>query len=270
MSDGEWRDLTSDTQDIWNKNARFWDDRMGDEGNDFHSLLIRPAAERLLDIKADETVLDVACGNGIFSRRLAQLGAQVVAIDFSETLIDLAKARSKENSERITYQVMDANDGDQLLSLGAGRFDAAVSNMALMDMATITPLLESLSRLLKPKGRFVFSFSHPCFLPPGMTRVIEEDDREGEIVTRYSIKVSEYITPTAHKGLAIFGQPAAQYYFHRPLSLLFKECFKVGFVLDGLEEPVFELGTGSSRASSWENYKEIPPALVVRMRLLQK
>lgn len=270
MSNEEWRDLGPEVQDVWNRNARFWDDRMGDEGNDFHSLLIRPAAEQLLEIKADETVLDVACGNGIFSRHLAQLGAQVVAIDFSETLIDLAKARTGKNSDRITYQVMDATDGDQLLSLGAGRFDAAVSNMALMDMATITPLLESLSRLLKPKGRFVFSLSHPCFLTPGMTRVIEEDDREGEIVTRYSIKVSDYITPTAHKGLAIVGQPAAQYYFHRPFSLLFKECFKVGFVLDGLEEPVFELATDSSRASSWENYKGIPPALILRMRLKGK
>ena len=46
---------------------------------------------------------------------------------------------------------MDATDAAQLLALGAGRFDAAVCNMALMDMTTIDPLLRALPRLLKSK-----------------------------------------------------------------------------------------------------------------------
>jgi SAM-dependent methyltransferase len=142
--------------------------------------------------------------------------------------------------------------------------------MALMDMATISPLLRSLSHLLKPGGSFVFSVIHPCFQPPGMTKVAEEDDREGQIATRYAVKVSSYITPAAFKGLGVIGQPLPQYYFHRPLSLLFKECFQAGFILDGLEEPVFDLETDVRRALSWANFKEIPPALVVRMRLYKR
>ena len=267
MNRSEWPGLAAESADIWNRNAACWDTRMGDAGNDTHNLLIRPATESLLGIRPGDTVLDIACGNGNFSRRLAELGATVVAFDFSEALIDRARARTTEHAERITYEVIDAGEKDQLVGLGENRFDAAVSNMALMDMAAIAPLLESLVRMLKPGGRFVFSVGHPCFQAPGMTKVLEQREADGEIVTNLGIKVSTYITPTAHKGLAIIGQPAPQHYFHRPLSVLLGECFRVGFVLDGLEEPVFGSEVEANRPTSWAAYPEIPPVLVARMRL---
>ncbi|HYN87060.1 MAG TPA: class I SAM-dependent methyltransferase [Ardenticatenaceae bacterium] len=267
MSDGRWADLTGETRDIWEQNASFWDDYVG-EGNQFHRLLVAPATERLLAIRPDEVVLDIACGNGSFSRRLAELGAQVVAFDFSATFIERARARTIEYAERIEYRVADATDREQLLALGARRFDAAVSNMALMDMPTIDPLLAALSQLLKPGGRFVFSVMHPCFNSYRTIKVVEEDDRDGQLVTNYTVKVSAYSTPTAFKGLGIIGQPAPHYYFHRPISLLLNSAFGAGFVLDGIEEPVFGSDANPSRPFSWSNYKEIPPALVVRLRLL--
>ena len=46
-------------------------------------------------------------------------------------------------------------------------------------------------------------------------------------------------------------------------------CFSAGFVLDGLEEPVFDDAEESARPLSWTNYKEIPPVLVARLRLAQ-
>ena len=48
---------------------------MGDEGNDFQRLLVWEPTERMLDIRQGELVLDVASGNGNFSRRLAARGA---------------------------------------------------------------------------------------------------------------------------------------------------------------------------------------------------
>jgi 2-polyprenyl-3-methyl-5-hydroxy-6-metoxy-1,4-benzoquinol methylase len=61
---------------------------MAEDGNDFHLMLVRPGTESLLSINPGERVLDVACDNGIFSRRLARLGAHVTAIDVSPTLIE--------------------------------------------------------------------------------------------------------------------------------------------------------------------------------------
>jgi len=261
--------LNRETQQIWDANARFWDARFG-EGNNFQRLLIGPATERLLALRPGELVLDAACGNGAFSRRIAELGAQVVAFDFSEQFLELARARTAERPDlagRIEYHQIDATDRAQLLALGSGRFDAAVCTMAVMDMAEIDPLLSAASQLLKPGGRFVFSVTHPCFSTTTMRKVVEEEDRGGELVTTYAVKISRYISPTTAKGLGMIGQPLPQLYFDRPLSLILGACFAAGFFLDGLEEPVFPEGADANRPFSWENFREIPAVLVARLIL---
>jgi 2-polyprenyl-3-methyl-5-hydroxy-6-metoxy-1,4-benzoquinol methylase len=258
--------LNQEARTIWNQNAAFWDERMGD-GNAFQRQLVGPATERLLDLHPGEQVLEIACGNGVFARRLAQLGAQVLASDFSEGMLERARARTTEHADRIEYRLLDATDEAQLLSLGQRRFDAAVCNMALMDMAAMEPLLSALARLLKVGGRFVFSVTHPCFNTTGCARMVEEIDRDGELITTYSVKVSRYRGLTQARGQGIIGQPTPQYYFERTLSALFTACFRAGFVLDGLEEPAFEQ-PGRERAIDWANYHEIPPVLAARLRLL--
>nr|WP_309098725.1 class I SAM-dependent methyltransferase [Fredinandcohnia onubensis] len=78
----EWKDLIKDSKARWEENAEHWDDYMGDESNRYHRELIRPNTEKLLNVKEGQTILDIACGNGNFSRRLAELGADVVAFDY--------------------------------------------------------------------------------------------------------------------------------------------------------------------------------------------
>jgi len=266
MPDPSSADLAAESRDIWNRNAAFWDDYMG-EGNDFYRLLIAPTAERLLDLRASETVLDIACGNGNFSRRMADLGARVVACDFSPVFVERARARSVSYGERIAYHVIDVTDEQQLLALAERPFDAAVCNMALMDMAQIDPLFSALRKLLRPGGRFVLPVMHPCFNSLGALKSVEEEDREGHIVARYAIKVWRYITPSVGKGLGIIGQPVPQFYFHRPLSVLLGSAFRAGFALDALEEPTFPVEAQGQRALSWENFREMPPVLAARLRL---
>jgi SAM-dependent methyltransferase len=266
MSIDDTTALNQEVRSIWNQNAPFWDEQTG-EGNQFHRELVGPVAERLLDLEPDELVLEIACGNGAFARQMARLGARVVATDFSEVFVERARARSTEHADRIEYHVIDATDEAQLASLGERRFDAAVTNMAIQDMAAIQPLASALGRLLKRGGRFVFTLSHPCFNTTGCKMVVEQEDREGEVITVYSIKVSEYLGLQPRKGLGIVGQPEPHYYFDRPLHALFLPFFKTGFMIDGLEEPAFRREGEAQRPISWMNYREIPPVLAVRMRL---
>lgn len=58
----------------------------------FVNVLCWPSLASLLDLQPDQHILDIACGNGLTSRRLATLGAQVTAFDFSANLIERAKA----------------------------------------------------------------------------------------------------------------------------------------------------------------------------------
>ena len=244
---------------VWNANAAFWDHRMGQDGNDYQRLLVGPAQERLLQLQPGETALDVACGNGLFSRRMADLGCSVVACDVAARIIEFARARSSGYAGRIEYLVRDATDENALLALGVGRFDAAVCSMAMMDMPEIRPLLSALARLIKPEGRVVFSVLHPCFNRNSVVRV-SETGPEGR--THHFLKVpASYATPAVAKGVAIVGQPELQPCFDRPLSLLLGTCFEAGFVVDGLEEPVFP---PEHDHALWT---ELPPILAVRLRL---
>ena len=88
----DFPEYTGENRRLWNANARWWDDRIGD-GNDFQMLLIEPATERLLRVSSGDVILDVACGAGRFGRRMAQLGARVVAFDSSTEFIARARER---------------------------------------------------------------------------------------------------------------------------------------------------------------------------------
>jgi SAM-dependent methyltransferase len=236
------------------------------EGNLTHQHLVSPTMERLLDVSPGEQILEIACGNGQFARRLAGLGARVVATDFSEGMLAHARARSREFEGRIEYRQLDATDRHALRGLGPRRFGAVVCPMALMDMAEIEPLASELPDLFAEGGRFVFSVTHPCFNGTGMRRVVEDEDDEGTMVERAGVFVYRYMTPTTTKGLAMIGQPAPQFYFDRPLSELLRPFLERGLVLDALEEPPFPPGLPTTRPMSWISFPEIPSILVGRFR----
>ena len=254
------------SREAWDANAEHWDTRMGDEGNDFFNVLCWPILASFLDVQPGQHVLDVACGNGLTSRRLAALGANVTAFDFSAKLIERAKARPNLQS-LISYQILDATDEQALLTLGERQFDSALSNMALFDMPEIEPLFRALPRLLRTNGIFVFSLMHPAFNNPSATLLAEEWD-DGQIQTRYAVKVPRYINQFQSQGLALRNQPKPQLYFHRPIRDYMNIAFQNGFVLDGFEERAFPPEHPQFAPLGWGGkFSEIPPALIARLRL---
>jgi len=258
------------SRSAWEANAEVWDAHMGDEGNDFFQILQWPVIVSFLDPKPAHRILDIACGNGLTSRKLAEFGPSVVAFDFSTELIGLAKSRPNPDG-RITYQTLDATDESVLLeTLSPNRpFDSALCNMALFDMAEVEPLFRVLKRLLKPGGIFVFSLMHPAFNNSSSVHVAEEMDDEGEFKTVYSVKVSRYMTPNHVYGAALRNQPKPQLYFDRPLQSYLNTGFENGFVLDGFEERAFPPEHPVSHPLSWGGqFSEIPPVLIARMRLV--
>lgn len=259
--------LNRETLEAWDANAQIWDERMGDQGNEFFNLLCWPALESFLGELSACHVLDIACGNGLTTRKLVERGALVTAFDFSPNLIDLAKRRTAQYEGQITYHVVDASSEEQLSGLGRQQFDVALSNMALFDIADIEPLFRTLPKLLKPGGAFVFSITHPAFNNSSAMHMVEEFDN-GEIHTLYSVKVSRYMTPSQQRGLALRNQPKPQVYFDRPLQYYMNLGFENGFVLDGFAERAFPPESAQSHPLSWGGkFSEIPAALVLRMRL---
>jgi SAM-dependent methyltransferase len=115
-----------------------------------HGAFVPALGEPVLDLLAPqpgERILDLGCGNGILTARIAERGARVVGIDASSELVAAARARGIE-----------ANLGDACALDFDGAFDAVFSDAALHWMPVIDAVLRGVHRALVPGGRFVGEF----------------------------------------------------------------------------------------------------------------
>lgn len=266
----DFPDHNAESLKAWETNAEFWDAVQGDEGNYWQRTLVFPTTLELLD-PLPATLLEIACGNGNFARQAAALGVAVTATDGSQRLIDIARERSQAGN--LDWMQLDATDRSELATLAGARgapFDAAVCNMAIMDIAEITPLFDMLPLTLAERAPFVFSVLHPAFnLGPDVRLFVERHETpDGRLVTESGVRITGYLDTGVQHGIASVGQPAQQPYFHRSLTELFTTAFDRGWVLDGIREPSFrDQGDPDSESRlSWDDLPDIPPILVARLR----
>ncbi|WP_281616157.1 class I SAM-dependent methyltransferase [Flammeovirga sp. SubArs3] len=241
------KNVNQENKEIWNTNADKWDKAMGEFGNDWHLQLIAPETERLLSLSEGQFLLDAGCGNGIFSRRMANKGVKVTAFDFSETNITLSK---KYNNDHIDYQVLDMTSEADLMQLLQKKYDGIVSNMVFMDVPEVETFFSKINALMKDDGHFVFSIQHPCFNSEFM-EITDQDD----------ILMKGYIDVSTSKGKAVSEQKEEQFYFHRPISYYINLGAKNGLVVDACIEPTFEKEKGGP-------FAKFPPIIIISMRKL--
>lgn len=111
-------------------------------------------ALRLAGVRADERVIDVAAGPGTLTLVAANLGARVVAIDFSPPMLD--QLRQHVVTARVATVMAAVMDG-QSLALPEVTFDAAYSMFGLIFFSDQAAGLRELRRVLRPDGRVVVS-----------------------------------------------------------------------------------------------------------------
>jgi ubiquinone/menaquinone biosynthesis C-methylase UbiE len=106
-------------------------------------------------------VLDLACGEGYYTRQLKQRGAaRAVGVDLSTGMIDLARRQESNEPLGIVYHVGDAKQ----IRLGE-RFDVVVAGYLLNYAATREELLamcRTIADSLKPGCRFVSVNNNPA------------------------------------------------------------------------------------------------------------
>lgn len=137
--------MTSDPTDRADENEWDADDYDGD-----HSFVYEYGEDvvDLLDPDPGERILDLGCGTGHLTDRIADRGADVVGVDSSAEMIETARSRYPDR----TFVRADARTFDL-----DGPFDAAFSNAMLhwVDDADQDDVLEGVRRALRPGGRFV-------------------------------------------------------------------------------------------------------------------
>ena len=123
--------------------AQTWDPEGYARNARFVSDLGAPVVE-LLAPRAGERVLDLGCGDGVLTAKLAAMGCVVVGVDGSAAQVEATKKLGVEaytaDGERLNFD---------------NEFDAVFSNAALHWMRNPDAVIDGVWRALRPGGRFV-------------------------------------------------------------------------------------------------------------------
>ncbi|WP_370935237.1 class I SAM-dependent methyltransferase [Amycolatopsis sp. cg13] len=193
--------------------------------------LVNPVLLRLLGDVRGRRVLDAGCGNGYFSRMLAERGASVTGVEPAGSLISFAREKSAAD---ISYLQADLAHLPELEP-----FDAVVCSMVLMAIPDWKPAMRACVEALRPGGLYVFAIVHPAFEELFGTWREHGEYRRKEYLAEYEIA----------------GRDASD--FHRPLSAYLNEVAALGCRVREVVEP------GLDPAHGIEAYVRMPNFLIV-------
>ena len=157
---------------LWDQASRWYDSLVGMSGSDYHQTIVIPGVFKMLELKPGRRILDLACGQGVFSRFLLGKKMKPEGLDSSEELLRMARSRSAKS---ILYHL--GNAGDSKL-LDGRQFDGIACLLAVQNMEEIEPVFRNVARWLKPGGKFVMVLTHPCFRIPRQTHWGWDEDKK--------------------------------------------------------------------------------------------
>jgi SAM-dependent methyltransferase len=169
----------------------------------------RPACLRLLGDVTGRKVLDVACGPGLYASELVARGAEVIGVDQSPRMVELARERVPDGEFRL-HDIRDPLD-----FLPDTSVDAVLFALAWEYVDDRVAAFREMRRVLRPDGALVLSRMHPTsdWLRLGGSyfdvRVVEEVWRK-----------------TWHLR-----------YWLAPLERTCEELFEAGFLIERVHEP---------------------------------
>jgi SAM-dependent methyltransferase len=145
-------------EELKQKQSAMWGsapfERIAEELADIHDALVDA-----VDPQPGEAVLDVACGTGGVTERIARRGARVTGIDFAPPLVATARRRAEDAGLDIHYDVGDA----EALPYEEASFDVVVSAFGHMFAPDHRAAASELVRVCRPGGRLGLA----CWTPEG-------------------------------------------------------------------------------------------------------
>ncbi len=200
----------------------------------------RPAVQAVLGDVHGLDVLDAGCAAGEHAAWLAEHGARVTAIDASEAMLRLARARAA------AARVLRA-DLDEPLPLANAAFDVVLSSLTLHYLADWSRPLREFARVLRAGGRLVVSTHHP-------------------LMTAYDVPDYFAVALVEEEWTGFAERPVPIRFYHRPLERIVGDVIAAGFTLSRVHEPRPVPGSEAREPALAQRFRTRPGFLIVDAR----
>lgn len=211
-------------------NVAKWYDELIEGSENYQKDLILPNLIRLMNINKDDNILDVACGQGFFVREFSKISKNVIGIDISKELVNIAKEYSINNEK---YLVSPSHN---LSFLESDSIDKISIILAIQNIEKVSETFKECYSLLKDGSKLYLVLNHPAFRIPKKSDWGFDDKKK----IQYR-KIEQYMSEQMIKIDMNPGEkdPKKKEYtfsFHRPLQYYFKIFNDYGFRVTKLEE----------------------------------
>lgn len=185
------------------------------ESNSHNAYYERPAMFSILSNLKFNRVLDAGCAGGIYAEWLLNRGADVVAIDINQKMVEFTKQRI--NNRGRVYQ---ADLNQPLTFLDDNSCDLIVSSLTLHYLSDWTKVFREFNRILLPKGLLLFSTHHPF-----LDYLLFE-------------KTNYFAQELIEDEWQSFGdKPVKVRFYRRPLNSMIDSLTNADFALENIIEP---------------------------------
>jgi malonyl-CoA O-methyltransferase len=142
-------------------------------------------------------VADLGCGTGRQTLKMAEHGAEVTGIDFSEGMLRQARAKTAAHKVRFIK-----HDLETELPFEAAAFDRVVSCLALDHVKNLGRLFAEMKQICRPEGRIVISVMHPAMMLRGVEAHFHDPETGQEIQpSSAGHQISGYVVAANQAGL---------------------------------------------------------------------
>jgi ubiquinone/menaquinone biosynthesis C-methylase UbiE len=256
---------TASTPTSWGKVASWYDKHLEEGGDTYHEKVVHPNLIRMLEDVKGKHVLDLACGQGIFSRTLADKGAFILGVDISKELIAIAEKKNVAHKFKAHYFATPSHD---LFMVKDKTQDILVCVLAIQNIEKLSDTVKEIARVVKDDGQAFIVLNHPSFRNPTHTHwgYDENEDKQYR-------RVEEYMSESKIKIDMTPGSKVDKKFtvsFHRPLQVYVKAFAKYGLAVTRLEEwgSHRESEKGPRQKAENVSRKEIPLFMAMELQKL--
>jgi ubiquinone/menaquinone biosynthesis C-methylase UbiE len=181
----------ADAYDRWSR--QYDDDR--NATRDLDAFVLRQVPLQL----AGARVLEVGCGTGKNSAWLVSQVRELIALDFSAGMLDVARRRVRSDAARFVE-----HDITRPWPVGAESVDVVVGNLVLEHVRELASVFAEAARVLRAGGQLFFCELHPYRqLRGGQAHFVDAHTDETIHVAAYRHTVSEYVNDALAAGFTL-------------------------------------------------------------------